>query len=179
MAEKEKSGKKRLITWVRITAGCALVLVLFYISVYFRIYVVPEDYTALHPHVLPGEHWVYKRPSSSGELEQGDIVLFLCEQKNGTFKMHVSLFIGNPGQKVEFIHEKRTFSVNGADIAYDLKLGGSWKETADTAILLMKDEYLFIANILCHEKRGQKDRYDAENTPGDGKAVGEKGTNFA
>ena len=147
MEKKESAPLKSLVKWIRITVCTFIVLLLFYFGINIRVTVIPEDYTALHPHVLPGEHWVYTRAClSDGSFGCGDIGLFYLQNSEEGPEYHIALFLGAPGQKVEYIPEKKRFRINREEVTLDLKLTGGWNDAACRMITVGEDEFLFIDN---------------------------------
>ncbi len=143
--QPEKPEAPRSVKWVRIVLLLGLALLIFYLGISFRIAVIPDDYVVMHPTILPGEHWVYKRSHSFfASLAPGDLVMFAYEETREKTGQHISMLIGHPGQKVEYIPDRRGFRVDETDLELNCTLGKAWDDAGYELVMLKADEYLLV-----------------------------------
>ena len=123
-APQGRAGKR-----IRIGLLIGLTLALFYICITFRLMVIPDDYVVLHPHVLPGQHWVYRvvRGGVAG-IKPGSRLIFAFDAPGGKVVHHISVVVGQPGQTVVFEPAARQFVVNGTPLALAVDLSAAWTE---------------------------------------------------
>ena len=141
MDDEKKQPIAEIIKWTRIIFIVCLVLSVFYLAFNFKVYTVPDDFIRLHPSVLPGEKWVYKRSSSIHKnLFRGNLAVYR-EDADGIM---VSLVAGKPGDRVEYLPETREFRVNDKKSDIDFRLSGEWIDAPGEEITLGPGEYLLI-----------------------------------
>ncbi len=155
MEEKKRINYTFLIRWTRITGVVALVLLILYIALNFKVFTIPDDWVHLHPGVLPGEKWVYKQSNEIGRhLFRGDFAVFRTETETDGEILHVSRVVGYPGERIEFDPDKRIFRANDIPIRKEFSLAGEWLQSPYELIVLGPDEFLMIDNnVLPDEKR--------------------------
>ncbi|MFH1707872.1 MAG: hypothetical protein ABIF71_08135 [Planctomycetota bacterium] len=115
--------------WGRIVIVIGLALTLFYICISFRLIVIPDDYVALHPRVLPGQHWVY-RVIHDGivRVKPGSRLIFAFDTPGGKPAYHISIVVGHGGQTVVYEPATRKFLVDGVALALEVELAAVWSE---------------------------------------------------
>jgi hypothetical protein len=145
MEPQEKPAASRTVKWVRIVLLLGFALLIFYLGINFRVTVIPDDYVVMHPFILPGQHWVYRRSHAFFEsLNPGDLVMFAYDAGTEEAGRHISMLIGFPGQKLEYMPDRRNFRVDGTNLELDCPLGSAWDDAGYELMTLGADEFLLI-----------------------------------